>query len=88
MSPEVQSEIEELRERVEKLENAVRRTRRGRTNQRGAAEYLGKSREWLRQRHLRGEGPVRDPDGTYTYDNFDAYSEKGGHAIARVSPSR
>jgi len=83
MSPEVQSEIEELRERVEKLENAVRRTRRGRTNQRGAAEYLGKSREWLRQRHLRGEGPVRDPD-----DNLDAYSEKGGHAIARVSPSR
>jgi hypothetical protein len=78
MSPEiVRSEIDDLRARVKRLEENAGRTRRGRTNQRGAAQYLGKSREWLRQRHLRGEGPVRDPDGTYTYDNLDAYSEKG-----------
>jgi hypothetical protein len=49
MSPEVQSEIDALRERVKRLELTLGRTKRGRTNQRGAADYLGKSREWLRQ---------------------------------------
>jgi hypothetical protein len=51
------------------------RTRRGRVNQRRAAEYLGRSREWLRQRHLRGEGPHRAADGTYSFDDLDSYSE-------------
>jgi hypothetical protein len=77
MSPEVQSDIDDLRQRVEKLEAVARRTKRGRTNQRGAAEYLGKSREWLRQLHLRGEGPHRAPDGTYSFDDLDSFSEKG-----------
>ena len=75
VSPEVKSAIFDLRERVKKLEESAGRTKRGRTNQRGAAQYLGKSREWLRKLHLRGEGPQQDPDGTYSYDNLDAYSE-------------
>jgi hypothetical protein len=41
----------------------------------GAATYLGKSREWLRKLHLRGEGPYRASDGTYSYDDLDAFSE-------------
>jgi hypothetical protein len=36
----------------------------------GAAQYLGKSREWLRKLHLRGEGPHRARDGTYSYDDL------------------
>jgi hypothetical protein len=71
------SEIDDLRKRVEDLELASRRTTRGSTKQKGAAEYLGKSREWLRLRDARGEGPKRNPDGTYSYDNLDLYQEKG-----------
>jgi hypothetical protein len=56
------------------LEESAGRTRRGRTNMLGAARYLGKSREWLRRLHLRGEGPRRAPDGTYSYDDLDAFS--------------
>jgi len=67
------SEIENLKARVSRLESA--RTNRGRTNQRGAADYLGKSREWLRQLHLRGEGPRRAADGSYSYDDLDAFAE-------------
>ena len=40
-----------------------------------AAQYLGKSREWLRKLHLAGVGPHRAPDGTYSYDDLDAFSE-------------
>ena len=76
MPPEVQSEIADLRERVRKLEEAAGRTKRGRTNMLGAAQYLGKSREWLRKLHLRGGGPHRAPDGTYSFDDLDAFSEK------------
>ena len=76
MSPEVKSAIFDLCERVKRLEESAGRTKRGRTNQRGAAQYLGKSREWLRKLHLRGEGPHRAPDGTYSYDDLDAFSEK------------
>jgi hypothetical protein len=76
MLPEVQSEIDDLRERVKKLEESAGRTKRGRVNQRGAAQYLGRSREWLRKLELRGEGPRRWPDGSYSYDDLDAFSEK------------
>jgi hypothetical protein len=75
--PDVHSEIRDLRERVQRLERASRRTTRGSTNQKGAAEYLNRSREWLRQRHARGEGPLRGADGNYTYDDLDAYRESG-----------
>ena len=73
---EIQSEIARLRKRVDELERRQVRTTRGYTNQRGAAAYLGKSREWLRQRERRGDGPHRNPDGTYSYDNLDAFAEE------------
>ena len=80
----LQSEITELRERVSRLEGA-RRTNRGRTNQRGAADYLGRSREYLRQLHLRGEGPRRGSDGSYSYDDLDRFAE--GTATAPELPT-
>jgi hypothetical protein len=67
------SEIESLKERVDRLERV--RSTRGRTNQAGAAAYLGKSREFLRLAQLRGEGPRRGADGSYHYDDLDAWSE-------------
>ena len=54
---ETQSELTRLRARVDQLERQRARTNRGRVNQRRAAEYLGRSREFLRQRELRGDGP-------------------------------
>jgi hypothetical protein len=75
--PNVNSEIKDLRDRVERLERDKRRTTRGSTNQKGAAAYIGKSREYLRQLERRGEGPPRNPDGTYSYDNLDRFQEKG-----------
>jgi hypothetical protein len=75
----LQSEIDSLKERVARLEGN-RRTNRGRTNQRGAADYLSRSREWLRQLHLRGEGPKRGADGSYSYDDLDAFAESGATA--------
>jgi hypothetical protein len=75
----LQSEIDTLKERVARLEGN-RRTNRGRTNQGGAANYLGRSREWLRQLHLRGEGPRRGADGSYSYDDLDAFAESGATA--------
>jgi hypothetical protein len=73
---EIQSELSDLRERVKRLERIHTKTNRGRTNQRGAAEYLGRSREYLRLLHLRGNGPRRAADGSYTYDDLDAFAEQ------------
>jgi hypothetical protein len=87
MSPQVQAEIADLRERVKRLEESARRTKRGRTNMLGAAQYLGKSREWLRKLHLRGEGPHRAPDGTYSYDDLDAFSEKRSWSPREKEPA-
>ena len=71
----IQSKLDELNARVACLENDRRRTTRGHASQKRAAEYLGKSREWLRQRERRGDGPRRNPDGTYSYDSLDAFAE-------------
>ena len=76
MSLELVSAIAELRERVRRLERLRTRSSRGRVNQRRAAEYLGRSREFLRQLHLRGTGPRRAPDGLYSYDDLDAFAEQ------------
>jgi hypothetical protein len=56
--PETQSELDEVRIRLARLEAATSRPR-GRTNLPGAARYLGISEETLRRKHLRGEGPPR-----------------------------
>jgi hypothetical protein len=70
------SEIDDLRQRVERLEaRSSQKSLRGHCSQRRAAEYLGCSREHLRILHLRGEGPNRNADGTYSYDNLDLYKQ-------------
>ena len=74
--PSNTAELDNLRKRLEKLE-AVSRKPRGRTGMRGAAEYIGRSKEWLRLRHLRGHGPIRTRIGTrgwsYSYDDLDQW---------------
>jgi hypothetical protein len=69
----LQDVVADLKQRVERLEAS--RTKRGRVNQRRAADYLGKSREWLRLKHLAGQGPHRGADGTYSLDDLDAFAE-------------
>jgi hypothetical protein len=81
----IEVEIENLKTRVARLEGA-QRANRGRTNQRGAADYLGRSREWLRKLHLQGKGPRRGADGSYSYEDLDAFIEgrqrqTAGHEI-------
>jgi hypothetical protein len=73
----IQSQLTALCERVERLENDRARTKRGHVNQRRAAEYLGKSREWLRQHERRGDGPRRNSDNTYSLDELDRFKEAG-----------
>ena len=73
---EIQSEIARLRKRVDELERRQVRTSRGHFSQKRAAEYLGKSREWLRQRELHGDGPPRNPDGTYPLDGLDDFAAR------------
>ncbi len=76
---DLSSQIEELRERVARLERTPGKPR-GRTNLTGAARYLGVSEETLRQRHNRGEGPRRTRFGrfySYTYEELDRYAESG-----------
>lgn len=78
-------ELEELRKRLEKLE-ARNAKPRGRTGVRGAAEYIGRSKEWLRQQHLRGQGPTCMRIGArgwvYTYDDLDNWLAEQAHAYA------
>ncbi len=78
MAPEVQSEIEQLRKRIARLEERRAPTCRGRTNLAGAARYLDESRETLRQKLQRGEGPRGSKHGrfwSFTYDELDRYAE-------------
>jgi hypothetical protein len=77
MSPEIITELADLRKRVERLEQAG--PRRGKLNQSAAAKYLGRSEEWLRQRHARGIGPRRVRSGRfwfYDISDLDAYVEE------------
>jgi len=76
MPAEIQAAIKELNERLTRLELIHRKTCRGRTNQAGAARYLGRSREYLRTLHLRGEGPRRGSDGSYSFDDLDRWAEQ------------
>jgi hypothetical protein len=71
MSPEILSVLNDLRLRLESLERG--RTKRGHRNHGKAADYLGISRETLRQLNLRGKGPARNPDGSYSLDALDAF---------------
>jgi hypothetical protein len=73
----LQAEIQSLKERVTALEWDRRKTSRGRVNQRAAAAYLSRSREYLRKLHLQSKGPRRGADGTYSYDDLDAFAAAG-----------
>jgi hypothetical protein len=57
-------------------------------NQRRAAEYLGRSREFLRQLHLRGGGPARAADGSYSLDDLDAWAEQDKRERGRTEARR
>jgi predicted DNA-binding transcriptional regulator AlpA len=74
--PQVQSEIDELRARLARLENAGAKPR-GRTNMIGASRYLDISEETLRRMHERGNGPPRVRMGargwSYSYAELDAW---------------
>jgi hypothetical protein len=77
MSPEIQAVLNDLRERLSRLERD-RTAPRGRTNLAGAARYLGICDETLRQQHLRGEGPKRTRMGrhwSYAYADLDAHAQ-------------
>jgi hypothetical protein len=78
MSTEQQSEIDDLRARLGRLEAAASRPR-GRTNLPGAARYLGISEETLRRMHARGGGPPRTKVGvrnwSYAYRDIDVWLE-------------
>jgi hypothetical protein len=85
---DLQSEIADLRRRLERLERAPHKSTRGSTSQAGAAAYLGRSREWLRLLNARGEGPRRGPDGRYSYDDLDAFRENVDHeSIDNLTPA-
>ena len=83
----IQAQLAALHERVARLESDRYRTARGHLNQRRAAEYLGKSREWLRKHERRGDGPRRNSDGTYSLDALDAYTEQNAAVRAGANSS-
>jgi predicted DNA-binding transcriptional regulator AlpA len=81
-----QSELDDLRARLRRLEDAASRPR-GRTNLPGAARYLGISEETLRRKHLRGEGPPRTKVGSrnwsYSFVEIDAWlAARDSEAVA------
>jgi hypothetical protein len=75
--------LNELRQRLERLEHTAR-PRRGSMNQKQAAEYLNRSEEWLRREHAAGRGPKRRRRGSrgwdYTVEDLDAYAAEGDAA--------
>jgi hypothetical protein len=72
---DLQSEVRELRERVAQLERRQHRRQRV-TNQKGAAEYINKSAEWMRLAHLKGTGPKRLPNGDYEFSALDEFLQQ------------
>jgi hypothetical protein len=70
---------QKLEKRITELEEAVRRLQsrnRGYLTQSAAAAYIGRSKEYLRERHASGNGPARMPNGMYRYADLDAWMEK------------
>lgn len=61
--------------RLRRLEGIVTRSRRKGFAKHGeAAEYLGISRETLRQLNNAGKGPPRTEDGRYPYEGLDSFN--------------
>jgi hypothetical protein len=70
------SDIHKLEKRIAALEEAVRRIEtknRGYLTQAKAAEYIGRSKEFLRERHASGTGPARMPNGQYAIRDLDEW---------------
>jgi hypothetical protein len=67
---------QKLEKRIAALEEAVRRLEtknRGYLTQSAAAEYIGRSKEFLREHHVSGTGPARMPSGQYSYQALDEW---------------
>jgi hypothetical protein len=75
----LESEINDLRERVERLER--KGGPRGFLNQKQAAAYLSRSDEWIRLEHAAGRGPKRHRLGSrgwrYAIADLDRYLREG-----------
>jgi hypothetical protein len=67
MSDKLEKRIAELEEKVRRIETK----NRGYLTQSAAAEYLGRSKEFLRERHVRGDGPARMANGQYALRDLD-----------------
>jgi hypothetical protein len=85
--PEIHhTELDELRQRLSRLEAAAASNPRASTNTVGAARYLGRSVEWLRREHIAGRGPRRRRRGArgwdYSYSDLDYYRENGDGSAA------
>jgi len=68
-----------LERRVAALEESVRRLEtknRGYLTQTKAAQYIGRSNEFLRERAARGDGPARLPNGMYSYADLDEWMHR------------
>jgi hypothetical protein len=49
---------------------------RGYLTQAKAAEYLGRSKEYLREHHANGTGPARMPNGQYAIRDLDEWMQR------------
>ena len=73
------SDYTKLERRIAALEEAVRRLEsrnRGYLTMSRAAEYLGRSKEYLREHQVRGTGPARMPNGMYAYADLDEWMQR------------
>jgi hypothetical protein len=81
MALEILDILNELRQRLNRLERTTR-PQRGSLNQKQAAEYLNRSEEWLRREHAAGRGPKRRRRGNHGWDylvsDLDTYREAEG----------
>jgi hypothetical protein len=77
--PEVLDVLDQISRRLERLEAAAAKPRRA-LNSREAAEYLGRSDEWLRLQRLAGKGPRYRKRGKfydYNVSDLDNYRDNG-----------
>jgi hypothetical protein len=67
---------QKLEKRIAELEEGLRRVENrnpGYLTQAKAAEYLGRSKEFLRDHHVNGTGPARMPNGQYAIRDLDEW---------------
>ena len=75
--PGIQTALNELHERLTRLERIHTKTNRGRTNQRGAAQYLGNVAASISELFIcAARVLVAVPTGSYSFDDLDAFAER------------